>query len=83
MSFQCLDIRMPPPPRAKEALVAMKNIGFSSKVAGPILKKLLEVYENNWEYIEQDGYQVLIDGILEEQEKMVINLCILVFINWT
>lgn len=61
---------MPPPPRAKAALVAMKNIGFSSKVAAPVLKKLLEVYENNWEYIEENSYQVLIDSILEQQDSM-------------
>ncbi|ONK63915.1 uncharacterized protein A4U43_C07F20230 [Asparagus officinalis] len=59
---------MPPPPRARTALQAMKSIGFSSKEAAPILRKLLEVYENNWEYIEDNDYQVLIDSILEAQE---------------
>ncbi|ONK63914.1 uncharacterized protein A4U43_C07F20220 [Asparagus officinalis] len=59
---------MAPPPRARSALQAMKNLGFSSKVAAPLLKKLLEVYDNNWQLIEDNGYQVLIDSILEEQE---------------
>jgi len=62
---------MPAPPRVKAALRAVKNIGFSSKDAAPVLKKLLEVYENNWEYIEENNYQVLIYSILEEQEAEV------------
>lgn len=59
---------MPPPPKAVAALEAMKAIGFHSKEVGPVLKKLLKVYDNTWELIEADGYQVLLDNILEERE---------------
>nr|XP_029116695.1 uncharacterized protein LOC114912789 [Elaeis guineensis] len=47
----------------------MKAIGFSMHVAMPVLKYLIKVYHNNWEYIEVENYRVLADAILDAQES--------------
>ncbi|KAJ6822402.1 putative inactive histone-lysine N-methyltransferase SUVR1 isoform X1 [Iris pallida] len=59
----------PPPPRAQKAMNVMKDFGFSTRDVKPVLKELMRVYENNWELIEENGYQVLIDRILEVQDS--------------
>lgn len=56
--------------RAMTAVKAMKLIGFDQRVAKPALKKLLKVYENNWEYIEAENYRLLVDSILDNEESM-------------
>ncbi|KAL6900625.1 hypothetical protein ACP4OV_005301 [Aristida adscensionis] len=53
--------------RAKKALEAMKSIGFTSKQTAPVLKKLLELFNDSWEPIEEDGYRALADAILDAQ----------------
>lgn len=66
------DLKMAPiPERALVALKAMKAIGFPMHVAKPVLKNLLKVYDNNWEYIEAENYRVLADAILDAQESKV------------
>ena len=40
-------------------------------VAMPMLKYLLKVYHNNWEYIEAENYRVLTDAILDAPESKV------------
>lgn len=59
----------PIPERAVAAVKAMKAIGFSGHAVKPVLKNLLKVYENNWEYIEAENYRVLADAILDAQES--------------
>ncbi|XP_072967599.1 probable inactive histone-lysine N-methyltransferase SUVR2 isoform X2 [Typha angustifolia] len=55
--------------RARAALNAMKSLGFSKKVATPVLKNLLSLYGNKWELIEDENYRVLADAILDMQEN--------------
>ncbi|XP_064949041.1 histone-lysine N-methyltransferase SUVR4-like isoform X6 [Musa acuminata AAA Group] len=55
--------------KAIAALNAMKAIGIPMQMAKPVLKNLLKVYENNWEYIEAENYRVLADAILDIQES--------------
>ncbi|KAK8947018.1 Histone-lysine N-methyltransferase SUVR2 [Platanthera zijinensis] len=52
--------------RAMAAVKAMKLIGFDQRTAKNALKKLLKVYESNWEYIEAENYKLLIDSILDD-----------------
>lgn len=59
----------PIPAKAMAALNAMKAIGISMQTAKPVLKNLLKVYDNNWEYIEAENYRVLADAILDMQES--------------
>ncbi|PKU75873.1 Histone-lysine N-methyltransferase SUVR4 [Dendrobium catenatum] len=56
--------------RAQAAVEAMKLIGFDQAKAKAVLKKLLKVYENNWEYIEEENYRLLVDSILDDQESV-------------
>ncbi|KAL0918378.1 hypothetical protein M5K25_010382 [Dendrobium thyrsiflorum] len=55
--------------RAIAAVKAMKLLGFGQGVAKPVLKELLKVYGNNWEYIEAENYRLLADAILDSQES--------------
>ncbi|KAI0500505.1 hypothetical protein KFK09_018719 [Dendrobium nobile] len=48
----------------------MKLIGFDQAKAKAVLKKLLKVYENNWEYIEAENYRLLADSILDDKESV-------------
>ncbi|CAM6009643.1 unnamed protein product [Sphagnum balticum] len=40
------------------------------QIVNPILRKLLQTYENEWDHIEADGYRVLADAIFQHQEQM-------------
>lgn len=62
--------------KAIAALNAMKAIGIPMQMAKPVLKNLLKVYENNWEYIEAENYRVLADAILDIQESQEKVLCL-------
>ena len=62
---------MAPKPQITKALDAMKDIGIPVHTTKRVLKKLLQVYENNWEYIEAENYRVLADAILDLQESKV------------
>ncbi|KAL6662046.1 hypothetical protein ACP70R_001430 [Stipagrostis hirtigluma subsp. patula] len=55
--------------RAKKALDAMKLLGFSRKQAGTVLRRLLNVYNNNWELIEDECYRAPVDAILDAQDS--------------
>ncbi|KAG6496762.1 hypothetical protein ZIOFF_044634 [Zingiber officinale] len=59
----------PVPAKAMAALNAMKAIGIPMQTAKLVLKKLLKVYDNNWEHIEAENYRVLADAILDMQES--------------
>ncbi|WOK98051.1 putative inactive histone-lysine N-methyltransferase SUVR2 isoform X1 [Canna indica] len=62
----------PIPAKALAALNAMKAIGIPMQTAKPVLKNLLKVYDNNWEYIEAENYRVLADAILDMQESQAM-----------
>lgn len=57
--------------RAYMAFEAMKAIGISSKVVKPVLKHLLQLYDNNWEVIEEENYRVLADVIFDSEDSKV------------
>ncbi|GKD00735.1 retrovirus-related pol polyprotein from transposon TNT 1-94 [Tanacetum coccineum] len=64
--------------RTKKACNALKHLGISAKAIRLALKRLLKAYENNWIYIEEENYKVLIDAIFEPEEPMVLDKPILV-----
>ncbi|KAH8952437.1 hypothetical protein BDL97_09G085200 [Sphagnum fallax] len=45
------------------------------QIVSPILRKLLQTYENEWDHIEADGYRVLADAIFQHQEQMDKKMC--------
>ncbi|KAL5702422.1 putative inactive histone-lysine N-methyltransferase suvr2 [Ranunculus cassubicifolius] len=42
------------------------DFGIDEKRVKPILKRLLKLYDKNWEPIDDENYQVLIDAIFEQ-----------------
>ncbi|GAV82044.1 SET domain-containing protein/Pre-SET domain-containing protein/WIYLD domain-containing protein [Cephalotus follicularis] len=63
---------MAPSPRLVKAFRAMRDIGISEDKTKPVLKKLLKVYERNWELIEEENYRALADAIFEEEDSQVL-----------
>jgi hypothetical protein len=57
--------------RFDAAVKSMTNIEVSKEAAERVLKKLLELYENNWEHIEADNYRTLADAIFDESDRTV------------
>ncbi|KAF0900835.1 hypothetical protein E2562_035471 [Oryza meyeriana var. granulata] len=51
--------------RAKKALDAMKQLGFSKKQTTPVLKNLLKLFNYNWEPIEDECYRALVEAVLD------------------
>jgi hypothetical protein len=49
----------------------MKALGISEKQVKPVLKKMLKLYEKNWELIEEENYRALADAIFDEEESKV------------
>ncbi|KAK8555573.1 hypothetical protein V6N13_046101 [Hibiscus sabdariffa] len=62
---------MAPNPRIKQAFRSMEEIGISKEKVKPVLKKLLKLYDKNWELIESENYRVLADAIFEEDDSKV------------
>lgn len=66
---------MAPTPSQKEralaACRAMSSLGIDDLRVKSGLKKLLKVYEKNWELIEAENYRVLADAIFEDDDNMV------------
>ncbi|KAG4996055.1 hypothetical protein JHK84_027099 [Glycine max] len=60
--------------RALAACRAMSSLGIDDLRVKSVLKKLLKVYEKNWELIEAENYRVLADAIFEDDDKMVPEL---------
>ncbi|GKU86221.1 hypothetical protein SLEP1_g769 [Rubroshorea leprosula] len=54
--------------KVAQAYHAMRYIGISEKKVKPVLKKLLGLYERNWELIEAENYRALADAIFEEED---------------
>ncbi|KAL9142981.1 hypothetical protein ABFS82_14G207200 [Erythranthe guttata] len=55
--------------RVANAFRAMKGIGISEDKVKPVLKKLLKLYDKNWELIEEENYRALADAIFEREES--------------
>jgi hypothetical protein len=49
----------------------MRAIGITEKQVKPVLKKMLKLYDKNWELIEEENYRALADAIFEEEEAKV------------
>ncbi|KAG4976809.1 hypothetical protein JHK86_036283 [Glycine max] len=69
---------MAPTPSQKEralaACRAMSSLGIDDSKVKSVLKKLLKVYDKNWELIEAENYRVLADAIFEDDDNMVPEL---------
>ncbi|XP_022157500.1 probable inactive histone-lysine N-methyltransferase SUVR2 isoform X2 [Momordica charantia] len=63
---------MAPNPKISKAFRAMKDIGISEDKTKPVLKKLLKLYDRNWELIEEENYRVLADAIFDEEDSKVM-----------
>ncbi|GKA12045.1 putative mitochondrial protein [Tanacetum coccineum] len=64
-----------------DSVQCTEDLGISAKAVRLALKRLLKAYENNWMYIEEENYRVLIDAIFEPEEPMVLDKPILRFDN--
>ncbi|KAL8254481.1 hypothetical protein R6Q59_032702 [Mikania micrantha] len=62
---------MAPNPRVRKAFIAMKDLGIPEEKTKPVLKKLLKIYDKNWELIEQENYRALADAIFDSDESEV------------
>nr|CAB3450392.1 unnamed protein product [Digitaria exilis] len=51
--------------RFKDAIRTMTNIGFRKEIVVRVLKKLLTLYDDNWEHIEADNYTALADALCD------------------
>ncbi|XLR67272.1 hypothetical protein S83_017944 [Arachis hypogaea] len=69
-SFRWL-VGMAPNPKVVAAYRAMANLGIHESKVKPVLKKLLKLYDKNWELIEEENYRALADAIFEEEENPV------------
>ncbi|CAL5193851.1 unnamed protein product [Lathyrus oleraceus] len=59
----------PPNPKVKAAFRAMTNLGIHESKVKPVLKKLIKLYEGNWELIEADNYTALVDAIFDVEDN--------------
>nr|GMD25134.1 probable inactive histone-lysine N-methyltransferase SUVR2 isoform X2 [Ipomoea batatas] len=55
-------------PRIVSAFRAMKALGISEDKVKPTLKRLLKLYNKNWDLIEEENYRPLIDAIFDNEE---------------
>lgn len=65
---------MAPSQKVKAAFKAMKDIGIPEEKTKPALKKLLTLFEKNWDLIEEENYRVLADTIFEYEDSEVFIL---------
>lgn len=59
---------MAPGQKVKAAFKAMKDIGIPEEKTKPALKKLLKLFDKNWDLIEEENYRVLADAIFEYED---------------
>ncbi|CAJ1968236.1 unnamed protein product [Sphenostylis stenocarpa] len=62
---------MAPNKRVGAAYRAMGSLGIDESKVKSALKKLLKVFDKNWELIEAENYRVLADAIFEDDDNMV------------
>ncbi|KAL2323398.1 hypothetical protein Fmac_027777 [Flemingia macrophylla] len=65
---------MAPNKRVGAAYRAMANLGIDESKVKSVLKKLLKVYDKNWELIEEENYRVLADAIFDDDDNKVPEL---------
>jgi hypothetical protein len=53
--------------RARRAVAAMKSLGFPKQQCVDVLKRLLKVFNHNWDLIEDENYRAFADAILDAQ----------------
>lgn len=51
--------------------MAMRSLGITEDKVKPVLKKLLKLYDRNWELIEEENYRALADAIFEADDNKV------------
>jgi hypothetical protein len=68
---------MAPNPKVVAAFRAMSCLGIEEHKVKPVLKKLLKLYDKNWELIEEENYRALADAIFDEDDNQVYNYTIL------
>ncbi|VFQ95690.1 unnamed protein product [Cuscuta campestris] len=54
--------------RIVNAFRATKALGISEEKVKPVLKRLLKIYNKNWDLIEEENYRSLLDAIFEYEE---------------
>ncbi|XP_071699950.1 probable inactive histone-lysine N-methyltransferase SUVR2 [Rutidosis leptorrhynchoides] len=59
--------------KVEKACKAMKTFMVSEETVESTLKQLLEVYDNNWTYIEEENYRVLVDAIFDCESPKTTN----------
>ncbi|CAK8560068.1 unnamed protein product [Lathyrus sativus] len=59
----------PPNPKVKAVFRTMTNLGIHESKVKPVLKKLIKLYEGNWELIEADNYTALVDVIFDVEDN--------------
>lgn len=57
--------------RVRAAYLAMRSLGINEDKVKPVLKKLLKLYDKNWELIEEENYRALADAIFEHDDNKV------------
>ncbi|KAK8702007.1 hypothetical protein V6N13_020378 [Hibiscus sabdariffa] len=62
---------MAPNPRIVQAFRAMREMGIREEKVKPVLKRLLNLYDKNWELIESENYRVLADAIFDDEDSNV------------
>ncbi|KAB1202900.1 Histone-lysine N-methyltransferase SUVR4 [Morella rubra] len=60
---------MAPHPRVLKAYRATRALGIPDEEVKPVLKRLLKVYDEKWELIEEDNYRTLLDAYFELKEN--------------
>ncbi|KAL2458541.1 Histone-lysine N-methyltransferase SUVR4 [Abeliophyllum distichum] len=60
-------------PRISKAFSAMKSMGITTERVKPVLKRLLKLYDWNWEHIEEGNYRALADAIFEDADDKLTN----------
>ncbi|XBJ04755.1 hypothetical protein VPH35_023647 [Triticum aestivum] len=61
--------------RARRAVKAMKLLGISREQTAPVLRRLVELYDDNWQLIEAESYRALADAIFDEQVPSFLPSC--------
>lgn len=70
---------MAPNPKVAKACKRMKDMGISQETGKAVLKRLLKLYDNKWNLIEDENYRVLLDSVFEYEEAKVLYLCSLIY----
>lgn len=65
---------MAPNPKVAKACKAMKDMGISQETGKAVLKRLLKLYDNKWNLIEDENYRVLLDSVFEYEEAKRVEL---------